>query len=93
MNKIILLLLCLCIMNCPIFAQGSLQQSKDGVDTDISEQNSEDEDSQDSEDSDDFYNEIIYQQYGSDMSPAFMNRENINPNESDYGYGSTDGIY
>lgn len=44
----------------------------------------------DSEDSDDFYDEMIYEQYGSDQSPAFNNRENINPNESDYSYGSAD---
>ncbi|MFA7659522.1 MAG: hypothetical protein WCY19_08825 [Candidatus Gastranaerophilaceae bacterium] len=37
------------------------------------------------------YNQTIYERYGSDESPAFNNRENINPNESDYGYGETDG--
>lgn len=30
----------------------------------------------------------IYNNYGSEKSPAFLNRENINPNESDYGSGS-----
>lgn len=42
---------------------------------------------------DEFYNELINQDYGCDQSPAFLNRENINPNESDYGYGATDGYY
>lgn len=37
------------------------------------------------------HDEIIYQKYGSEDSPSFLNRENMNPNESDYGYGSTDG--
>lgn len=41
--------------------------------------------------SDDFYSELIAPEYGSDQSPAFLNRENINPNESDYGYGGFDG--
>ena len=36
--------------------------------------------------------DTIYNNYGSEESPAFLNRENINPNESDYGYGSTDGM-
>lgn len=47
--------------------------------------------SSDTQGSDDFFNEMIYEQYGSIESPAFMNRENINPNESDYGYGGSDG--
>lgn len=34
----------------------------------------------------------IYDQYGSEYSPAFSNRENMNPNESDYGYGTADGV-
>lgn len=34
----------------------------------------------------------IYNKYGSEYSPAFQNRENINPNESDYNYGASDGV-
>ena len=45
----------------------------------------------DQQGADDFYSELIAPQYGSDQSPAFLHRENINPNESDYGYGSFDG--
>ena len=36
--------------------------------------------------------EYIYENYGSQESPAFLNRENINPNEADYNYGSCDGV-
>lgn len=36
--------------------------------------------------------EYIYDNYGSEYSPAFLNRQNMNPNESDYGYGSFDGL-
>lgn len=34
----------------------------------------------------------IYENYGSEESPAFLNRENINPGEADYNYGSGDGV-
>lgn len=34
----------------------------------------------------------IEDNYGSIYSPAFLNRENINPDESEYNYGSSDGI-
>lgn len=37
------------------------------------------------------HDEAIYDNYGSDQSPAFLNRENMNPNESDYGYGTPNG--
>ncbi len=46
--------------------------------------------SSDVEGSDDFYNELINEDYGCNMSPAFMNRGDMNPNESDYGYGGND---
>jgi len=36
-------------------------------------------------------NDYVIRNYGSTESPAFSNREDINPNESDYGYGSTSG--
>ena len=45
----------------------------------------------DSQGSDDFFYDEIYEQYCSNKSPAFNNRQNINPNESNYGYGQTDG--
>ena len=37
------------------------------------------------------HDEVIFDHYGSDQSPSFLNREDMNPNESDYGYGSPDG--
>lgn len=37
-------------------------------------------------------NNIIDEKYGCDTSPGFLNRDNINPNESDYGYGGFDGV-
>lgn len=39
----------------------------------------------------DTHDTIIFDKYGSEDSPAFLNRENINPNESDYAYGHSDG--
>lgn len=42
--------------------------------------------SQDKEGSDDFYNELIAPEYGSNQSPEFNNTEDMNPNESNYGY-------
>lgn len=46
----------------------------------------------DKEDSDDYYREMIAPGYGSDKSPAFLNRDDENPNEDSYGYGTPDGI-
>lgn len=37
---------------------------------------------------DKIYDQTIYNKYGSDQSPAFLNRDNMNPGESDYGYSS-----
>lgn len=34
----------------------------------------------------------IEENYGSIYSPAFLNRENINPDEAEYDYGSSDGV-
>lgn len=45
-----------------------------------------------SDTSDDFYEDNVMQEYGSEASPAFLNRENINPNEDSYGYGTSDGV-
>jgi len=50
-----------------------------------------DNNDKDTEDQEDFFDEMIYQQYGSDQSPSFNNREKINPNESDYSYGTSGG--
>ena len=33
----------------------------------------------------------IQEEYGSNQSPSFEGRGKINPNEADYGYGSSDG--
>jgi len=32
------------------------------------------------------YDQTVFEKYGSTESPAFLNREKMNPNESDYGY-------
>lgn len=61
-----------------------------GISGTVKEQNEDsqsDTDPQGSEsDWDRMYDETVYERYGSTESPAFLNRENINPNESDYGY-------
>jgi len=94
MKKSIILVMCLLsfCLSCPVIAQdlnpytykNNLHQHKDeGLTTDNSDA--------DTQDTDDFYNEMINEQYGSNLSPDFNNRENINPNESDYSYGSSEG--
>lgn len=59
-------------------------------------QNRDEENAEETSSAEDIWNyersDLIYNNYGSDQSPAFSNRENINPNECDYGYGSTDGL-
>ena len=92
MKKIISLFICLFSFVYPVCAQdvnpytynNNTRQPKDqGLNTDNS--------TADMENSDDFYNEMIKQQYGSNQSPAFLNREDINPNEDSYDYGYSGG--
>jgi hypothetical protein len=96
MKKIICLIVCVFsfLFVSPVFSQdfsqnmpqnGSRVQSTQGIPTDNNDS--------DTQDSDDFYNEMIYEDYGSNQSPAFNNREDINPNESNYGFGSSGGDY
>lgn len=40
----------------------------------------------DTQDDDDFFNELIYPDYGSNQSSVFEGREEQNPNQSNYGY-------
>lgn len=47
-----------------------------------------DEDTPTEDEWDKIYDQTIYNKYGSDESPAYLNRENMNPGESDYGYSS-----
>lgn len=89
MNKVILLIMCFCLISYPVFADDApADNSNWGVQPAY-------QDADDSSPSQDAWDrerdEIIDRKYGSEDSPAFLNRENINPNEADYGYGSTDG--
>ena len=92
MHKIIILL-SLFLFVSSAFAQGE-RVSYDFDETNYRQNNDDSKnDKWDSDETDYFYTDLIEPYYGSDQSPAFLNRENINPNESDYGYGSTDGTY
>lgn len=90
MKKSVLFLICLFIFPLFHFAQADVtgDDSNWGIQptksvpapTEKSEQTWQDE-----------HDEAIYDNYGSDQSPAFLNREKINPNESNYNYGTPDG--
>lgn len=45
-----------------------------------------DESNQSEEEWNKIYDQMMYNKYGSDESPAFLNREKMNPSESEYGY-------
>lgn len=91
MNKLLLLIICCCFLHCPAFADNTDAPSDNtnwGINPTPQNNNNitPSEKAWDAE-----HDEIIDNRYGSVYSPAFLNRENINPNEADYGYGSSDG--
>ena len=90
--KEFLLFICIILLYCPVFAQdsgefklpkGFKQTQNDG---EIIDKNSPAELIWEGTES-----QIIEDTYGSDQSPYFEGRGGINPNESDYGYGNSDG--
>lgn len=95
MKKLILLFICIVptVICYPVFAaEAAPDDSNWGIqpvtkDWQRAQQTSSSEKAWDEE-----VNEKIYENYGSEASPAFLNRENINPGESDYDYGSGDGL-
>lgn len=82
MKKLCFLIFCLCLVNCSAQADGfnPAQSANPLVQEYVSDT------------SDAYYDDVVVQEYGSEESPAFLNRENINPNEGSYGYGTADGI-
>ncbi len=85
MKKICFLILCLYFIVYPASTQeitdATLQKSANPI---VQEYLSNTQDA--------YYNDNVTEQYGCEQSPAFLNRENINPNEDSYGYGGSDGI-
>lgn len=86
--KKIILLVCLCLISYPVWA-GTFHSYAKAATNNVQNHEGQDDDTQGS---DDFYRELIAPEYGSDKSPAFLNRDGMNPNEDSYGYGSTDGV-
>lgn len=86
--KKLILFISLCLFACPAYSQTSKANS-----TQIGSQQSDIIQDSDTEGADDYYRELIAPEYGSDQSPAFMNRENINPSESSYSSGFDSGAY
>lgn len=85
-------LLCFTILPCAAdvsdYVQKMAQAEQRGLQCNLNQAFLYDSDDSDSQNSDDFYNEMIYQQYGSTESPAFNNHLQMNPNEANYGYQS-----
>lgn len=82
MKKFCFLFLCLCLSSC-VFAQ-EVNYDSDQTNPQVREYESDTTDA--------YFDNNVVEQYGSEQSPAFLNRENINPNEDSYDYGSTDGM-
>jgi len=87
MNIKVLLVLCMFLLSYPAIAQDetcngtneNIQQPNKNQQPNVNPGGSE-------SDWDIMYDETIYERYGSTESPAFLNREEMNPNEGDYGY-------
>lgn len=90
MKKSAYLILFLCLFSSPTIAIAENGSTGETYNVEnqpyTSEQSTTDENDDDAQESDDFYNELISPDYGSDQSPAFNNRGDMNPNESNYGY-------
>lgn len=87
MNKEVLLVLCMCLLSYSAIAQEeaySDTKETTGQQKQIINQNTQTESSE--QDWDLMYDQTVNERYGSIESPAFLNREEMNPNESDYGY-------
>lgn len=84
------LIFCLCLTTSTVIADES-SNANWGIAPVNDKEAAREAEYDDTQGSDDFFDEEIYDEYGSNKSPAFNNRQNINPNESDYGFGQTDG--
>lgn len=82
MKKLCFLFFCLCLVQGSVSAQGfnPAQSPNPRVQEYVSDT------------SDAYYDDTVVPEYGSEESPAFLNRENMNPNEDSYGYGGADGV-
>lgn len=88
------MLICFCLVSSSVWAQA--QNESNYIFSGKPQQQEIDEQVEncDSEETwQELHDQLIYDNYGCEDSPAFLNRENINPHESDYEYGSSDGNY
>lgn len=87
MNKEVLLILCMCLLSYPAIAQ---DETYTDTNKNVQQQNTNNEPTTQPEGSESdwnlLYDQLVNERYGSIESPAFLNRENMNPNESNYGY-------
>lgn len=91
MKKSVFLIICIFLFSAPTFSDGvSSDNSNWGIQPPSA--NTQNDNTSDEEDEwNRIHDEVIYKKYGSEESPSFLNREEMNPNESDYGYGTPDG--
>lgn len=90
-------LICFCLISSPVFAQNESNYIFSGKNQQQI-QNANQDDSDDTREKaeqvwDETVNNYVTDHYGSDESPAFSNRENINPHEDQYDSGGADGVY
>lgn len=84
MKKFVLLFICLFSFSYPVFAdEAAPDNSNWGIQPITADQQKAKETSASEKTWNQEVNETIYDNYGSDESPAFLNRENIDPHESD----------
>ena len=91
MNKIVFLVMFLGLFCSPAIAMDINECDSSEGNSMQSEQNNQNHQPTENQDSDiegvdDFYDELIYPEYGSDDSPDFLNRENTEPYEPNNGY-------
>lgn len=83
---LILLLASPCLADVSSYVQKMSQNEQQMLKQNLNQAFLYDADDSDTQNSDDFYNEMIYQKYGSNDSPGFNNSLEMNPNEADYAY-------
>lgn len=94
--KNLVLLIFFCLISSPVLAKSASNYIFSGKNQQQIQANEQSDSALKEENAEQIWNytvdDYIDRNYGSDASPAFSNRENINPNESDYGYGTADGV-
>jgi len=95
--KVFLLVICFCLISSPVFAKNESNYIFSGASKQQEQANEKSDAYEDEENAQQIWNDTInnyvQKNYGSEESPAFLNRDGINPNEADYGYGGASGLY